>query len=64
MKCCHDCLDRKGEVILRCGHRLWQECFDGRELWVVYSLSDDVGALIGGWSMGRLVREDGGSWEW
>ena len=26
-------------------------------------LSDDVGALRGMWSMGRLVMEDGSSWE-
>ena len=30
---------------------------------MVYWLSDDVGALRSRWSMGRIVREDGGSWE-
>ena len=32
-------------------------------MWMVYWLSDGVGALSGRRSMGKPAREDGGSWE-
>jgi len=31
MKRCHDCLERKGEVILGCGHGVCEKCFERSE---------------------------------